>query len=324
MRHVLALPFALLLACCSGNVADEVPTDATDITDALFTNRSATCAEYADAYVALVTDLTTGTPFTANVEVSADGSTCSLASDGIPNHDFGQGGSFANAVAEQDQRFTIPANPQAAASPTPAAFGITNGVMLNGVKLDLYTDGCFGVGDGNRGCGALDTPYRYDALGLRSFGTDTNNAHVQPGGLYHYHGDPKAMYAEGVESPVIGFAADGFPIFGPFIEAGGAVRRAESSYQLKSGARPTDDGGPGGTYDGTFIGDYEYVEGSGDLDACNGMTHDGVYGYYVTEGYPYVVGCFVGTPDASFRAGPGNLTVDHSHVHVGVDLAHAH
>jgi len=34
----------------------------------------------------------------------------------------------------------------------------------------------------------------------------------------------------------------------------------------------------GGTYDGTFIDDWEYIPGSGDLDQCNGMTQNGVYG----------------------------------------------
>jgi hypothetical protein len=99
-------------------------------------------------------------------------------------------------------------------------------------------------------------------------------------------------------SAVIGFAADGFPIFGSFIADGDAVRLARSSYQLKSGPRS---GGPGGRYDGTFIDDWEYVAGSGDLDQCNGMMQGGVYGYVVTESYPHVMACFTGTPDPSFQ-----------------------
>ena len=30
------------------------------------------------------------------------------------------------------------------------------------------------------------------------------------------------------------------------------------------------------------------------------MTVDGVYAYYITDAYPYVIGCFSGTPDSSF------------------------
>lgn len=52
---------------------------------------------------------------------------------------------------------------------------------------------------------------------------------------------------------------------------------------------------------GTFIDDWGYIKGSGDLDVCNGMVQDGVYGYVVTESYPHVMGCFTGTPDSSFQ-----------------------
>ncbi len=52
----------------------------------------------------------------------------------------------------------------------------------------------------------------------------------------------------------------------------------------------------------TFIDDYEFTA-AGDLDECNGMTRSGSYGYYVTEAYPWVIGCFRGTPDTSFRKG---------------------
>ena len=75
---------------------------------------------------------------------------------------------------------------------------------------------------------------------------------------------------------------------------------ATTSYRLKSGTRPDGDDGPGGAYDGTYADDWEFVEGLGDLDQCNGMVQNGVYGYVVTATYPHVMGCFTGTPDASF------------------------
>ena len=53
-------------------------------------------------------------------------------------------------------------------------------------------------------------------------------------------------------------------------------------------------------YDGQFRGDYEFLSGAGDLDECNGMVVDGQYGYYVTNSYPWVIGCFSGTPDGTF------------------------
>ena len=129
------------------------------------------------------------------------------------------------------------------------------------------------------------------------------NAHTQPDGTYHYHGEPNALYSsdEAVVSPVVGFAADGFPIFGSFIEENGNLREVRSSYRLKSGARPTGPDNPGGSYDGTFRDDYEFVSGLGDLDECNGMMVNGSYRYYITEAFPYVLGCYSGTPDPSFE-----------------------
>lgn len=61
------------------------------------------------------------------------------------------------------------------------------------------------------------------------------------------------------------------------------------------------------TLDGTFREDWEYVEGSGDLDLCNGRfgvtpEHpNSTYHYYITDDYPYIPRCVFGTPDGSVR-----------------------
>lgn len=108
-------------------------------------------------------------------------------------------------------------------------------------------------------------------------------------------------------SPVIGFAADGFPVYGPYFFdnlGDGTVRKAVSGYTLKTESRGTKSEtapyNPGGTPDGTYNNDWEWLGITGDLDACNGMTVDGQYGYYVTETYPWVIKCLSGTPDESF------------------------
>ena len=104
-------------------------------------------------------------------------------------------------------------------------------------------------------------------------------------------------------SPVIGFAADGFPIYGTYFKdpTTSQVRKAVSGYSLKTGSRGTrSNTNPGGNYDGTYIDDYEFTN-AGDLDQCNGMTVNGQYGYYVTESYPWVIKCFSGVPDNSFQ-----------------------
>lgn len=279
--------------------ADGVPRD---ITNTLLNARSADCAAFADTYTSRAADVQNAATYSGSVAITVHNGSCTISSNAVPNHDFNATGHFANAFREQNQSFSVTVSPKPAARPTSLSLQYDNAVFLNGVKLDLMAAGCYGVGDGRIGCGDMGSPYRYDPLGKGSnFGTDEHNAHTQPDGTYHYHGNPMALFIQSnatEPSPVIGFAADGFPIFGSFIADGGTVRPAQSSYQLKSGSR---NGGPGGAYDGTFIDDWKYVAGSGDLDACNGMVQDGVYGYVVTESYPHVMACFIGTPDTSFR-----------------------
>ena len=121
-------------------------------------------------------------------------------------------------------------------------------------------------------------------------------------------------------SPVIGFAADGFPIYGPCFNDNGNIREVLSGYVLKNSAgirqavvgytTPVANVGSiaSNSYDGQFRGDYEYSAAVGDLDACNGMLVDGQYGYYLTNSYPWVIGCYKGSVDASFiSTGPAAL-----------------
>lgn len=301
-RHSTLSPMKLGLIALLCGVCGAGSASAHDITDALLSERTASCSTYADTHFANVTDVQNGKDFTASIDITVDGDTCNISSNAVPNHDFNATGRFANKFSEQDQNFQVPASPVAAKKPTALSLQYDNAVFLNGVKLDLMAAGCFGVGDGKIGCRDMSSPYRYDPLGAGSnFGADEHNAHTQPDGTYHYHGNPLALFSQAnatEASPVIGFAADGFPIFGSFIDDGGEIRLATPSYQMKSGERG---GGPGGAYDGTFIDDWEYVAGSGDLDACNGIMQDGVYGYVVTESYPHVMACFTGTPDDSFQ-----------------------
>jgi len=79
----------------------------------------------------------------------------------------------------------------------------------------------------------------------------------------------------GPHSPQIGWSADGFPVYALLgysepKKAESAIVELKSSFRLKDGNRPAGDAGPGGKYDGTFVQDYEFVNGVGDLDECNG------------------------------------------------------
>ena len=316
-RLTLVIICILSIAVCIAQNTTDINTDTTlptyqtvDITDSFFTTQSANCTDYVNAYSATAQDQATNTVWNGSLKITTDGQTCTFTSNAVPNHSFNDGRPFPNAFAEQNLSVQVSANPQKAARPTALSLTVNNAIMLNGVKVDVIAAGCFGVGNGRVGCNDMSTPWRYNPISEGSgFRTDSHNAHTQPSGEYHYHGDPVALFdrnANNQASPVIGFAADGFPIFGTFFNNGGTIKKAQSSYKLKAGTRPTGNGSPGGTYDGTFLDDYEYVPNAGDLDACNGMILNGVYGYYVTESYPYILGCYSGTPDASFSKRAGN------------------
>ena len=287
-------------------VTTTTPTN-TDITNAVLTQRSASCADYVNSYTSTANDIGNNTTFNGsiNIQVSGSGASgkCIITANGIPKHDFNDGGqAVPNNVSSQSYQYEIPLVPSFAASNTELSIGIDNGIMLNGAKVDLLAAACHGIGNEKTGCGNGNI-WRFDPLhGANGFRIDSHNAHSQSNGSYHYHADPKALFSDSaVESPLIGFARDGFPIFGTWFNDNGTVRKATSSYRLRSGTRPSDNGQPGGTYDGTFRDDYEYVAASGDLDECNGMTHNGAYGYYVTDAFPYILGCFKGTLDPSFQ-----------------------
>jgi len=295
----------------AGKIGNLVQLQDTDITDAILNNRRAKCSYYADNLLSAVRDIKRNTLFNGSLSISVDAETseCVLSSNSIPNHDFNDStAAFATDVSAVNAEFRVPLEPTFAAEPTAISLTYDNALLLNGVKVDLLAAACFNVADEKIGCNDIAQPWRLDPMSpLNSFGTDQHNAHTQPDGTYHYHGNPEALFDQSgsVESPVVGFAADGFPVFGTFINDDGQIRAVTSSYRLKSGTRPVSADDPGGSYDGTYVDDYEYVEGSGDLDECNGMMRDGVYGYYVTNAYPWVLKCYKGTPHSTFSKSVG-------------------
>ena len=110
---------------------------------------------------------------------------------------------------------------------------------------------------------------------------------------------------------------DGYPIYALYgykdpenPEAG--IKKLTSSFQLKKGDRPYP---PGGKHDGTFSKDYEYVEGAGELDKCNGRFTitkdfpDGTYAYFLTENWPVIPRYFKAEPLKLRGGGPPNQTV---------------
>ncbi|MBX3117850.1 MAG: YHYH protein [Fimbriimonadaceae bacterium] len=232
-----------------------------------------------------------------------------IDSNGIPNHSTGAfpNRGNPNRITEQNYRFQVTADPKPAASLTPLQHQ-PFGIAINGVVFDPGTAEFWNG----------DPQWNYEALsGKINLGVDLNKAHVQPTGAYHYHGVPTGLMNNldgSHKMALLGYAADGYPIYGPYsysdpMDDKSPLIEMKSSYRLKKGQRA---GGPGGTHDGTFTADYEFVKGSGQLDECNGrfgITPEypkGTYYYVLTYEFPNIPRQFKGTPDKSFeRRGPG-------------------
>ena len=118
-----------------------------------------------------------------------------------------------------------------------------------------------------------------------------------------------------VASLIIGFAFDGYPIYGAYGTIDGEVTLMRSNYVLKDGETG---------YNG--IDDYVYsADNGGHLDACNGVFSatpefpDGIYHYHSTmpvEGnnpsannaFPYFINCYAGIAEDSNLDGGGPMT----------------
>ena len=262
-------------------------------------------------------------------------------------------------ASEQTGYFKIPLHPaQNTGNPT-ATTGGNIGIFINGVALFDYRDGVAWNPNTNALCGGPGNPpcpggmgatqaWNRDAIPAERAGFDCAKAHPAMGN-YHHHQNPSAfnldllvisnicdLYpADGLyainpdeHSPLIGFAYDGFPIYGAFAykntDGTGGITRLKSGYHLRNitarthHADGTDvaDGAPiNTTYPlGYFREDYEYIASAEQdiLDEHNGRFcvtpeyPEGIYCYFATvdenwnSAYPYAVGpTFYGVKSAS-------------------------
>ena len=256
--------------------------------------------------------------YTSTSQWTCTDTTRELVANGIPDHAVGAfpNANNPNTITEQtvSASYTLEPTESSSATVLGGPRGAT-GYVLNGVKIDASTAGT--CDDSGTSCSLAGNvgSWNIEALGQGAFnfGTDENNAHVQPTGEYHYHGMPEGFIAkQGGNSStmtLIGWAADGFPIYARYgysiaDDAGSTLTAVTGSYQLVtevSDARPSTDDFPLGT----FAQDWEYVAGSGDLDECNGrvgVTPEfpaGIYHYYATDSYPYFQRCVRGAVEAT-------------------------
>jgi hypothetical protein len=181
-----------------------------------------------------------------------------LIGNGLPNHHTGifpiqesddayQFDRNPNAVKEKNIAFDLPLMPQIAAAPDCVPMGAI-GVMKSGTVI----------------FNALDAQGK-DAVAHEI--QDKCSGHPEIEGQYHYHNLSKCLEEKpsAKHSELVGYALDGFGIFGRFGENGAELTNA-------------------------------------DLDECHGHTHEilwdgqkiNLYHYHATREYPYTIGCFKG------------------------------
>ena len=273
----------------------------------------------------MVQDLSGNDEEECSVTISSDGVYMTISTPGIANHDM-EGGTAGNIVA-QDFDWKLPLTPTNNTNCNPSVsidgcdIAPDRGpvaVAVNGVPFYGPEDGPGGDAVAHE-IGIYDEDRQEIDLGICG-------AHTGPGG-YHYHFDGNCMHwhdetnedseyefskvDNGTHSPIIGFAFDGYPIYGSYGHIDGNVTLMRSNYILKENS--------GMGYNG--IDDYEYSpDNGGHLDACNGRFSptpefpDGIYHYYSTmpvmgdnpnanNAFPYFINCYRGISETSNEDG---------------------
>jgi hypothetical protein len=267
-----------------------------------------------------------------------------VATNGIPSYITGPFLDGNPSIAtSQNAIFKLPLNPVKNTGNPVNTTGGNIGLFINGVALFDYRDGVSwksstGALAGGPLGGMGDNVWNRDAIVAERLGFDCAKGHPAMGN-YHHHQNPSAFsldlsvisticnlyVADGlylidsnVHAPLIGFAYDGFPIYGAYgyknLDGTGGIVRMKSSYQYRNISTRTQyangttvTAGPpvSTTYPlGYFREDYEYVVNTNTeyLDDHNGRFcitpefPNGTYCYFATvdknwnSAYPYAVG----------------------------------
>jgi len=198
----------------------------------------------------------------ANVRISHDPQFLIMESQGYPNHPTAVYPNSGNPNSIRVQKFTfrLPLEPKLADQITRLPMGPI-GSALNGV--------------------VFFNPFEMEGMnaveGYSEVWLDSCCGHPQQTGVYHYHKYPTCVRSpfkdDGQQhSPIIGFAFDGFPIYGPY-------ETPEVMAKDLTGVKA--------------------------LDACNGHSDDlRGYHYHATPGrFPYILGGYAGVVEASNNRG---------------------
>ena len=240
-------------------------------------------------------------------------------------------------ASNQNAIFKFPLNPtENTGTPTPTTLG-NIGIFINGVALFDYRDGVSWRNSTNSLAGGPiggmgDGVWNRDAVVAERSGFDCAKGHPAMGN-YHHHQNPSAfdldivvlsnicsLYdADGLylidstqHSPLIGFAYDGFPIYGGYgyqnTDGTGGIVRMKSGYQLRDISVRTHHANGNDVLDGPAVNnmyplgyfreDYEYMPHPGQSDYLD--VHNGRF--CVTPEYPAGIYCYFATVDANWNS----------------------
>jgi hypothetical protein len=267
-----------------------------------------------------------------------------VSTNGIPAYPTGPFLDGNPSLAtDQNAIFKIPLNPVQNTGTATTTSGGNIGIFINGVALFDYRDGVAWNTTTNSLCGGLpgmspcpggpggSQSWNRDAVPAEKLGFDCSKGHPAMGN-YHHHQNPSAfnldltiisticdLYAaDGLyainplqHSPLIGFAYDGFPIYGAYgyanADGTGGIVRIKSGYQLRNittrtvwadGTDVADGPAVSTTYPlGYFREDYEFVTHpeADYLDEHNGR-------FCITPEYPAGIYCYFATVDANHNS----------------------
>ncbi|MEV8268371.1 YHYH protein [Microbacterium sp. NPDC076911] len=226
-----------------------------------------------------------------SLTASCDGDSLVVVTNSIP--DYVYVATTPGSPSEDESTYVLPESPVEAADPSPDDVPRLGSiaVAVNGVPIYGPTEGTGGdvlsLAGALSECGSHNGPTAF---------------HMH---LFGWAEGVDCLYsAEEVESgdpTLVGWAADGYPIMSGLIcddDECSSMTQLASSWEL--------------TDESLFATDtwaaHSYVEGSGDLDQCNGrVDSDGQYRYYTTPTFPYILGCYHGevSEDALPRLGGG-------------------
>ncbi|MEM7009218.1 MAG: YHYH protein [Thermodesulfobacteriota bacterium] len=229
----------------------------------------------------------------ASDQVFCEGNYLIVKSNGMPTYKAER--ITPNSISAQNYHWKIPLNPKIADTPSEIPYLGPVAVTITGIPIYSPNE----AGDLGYGDAKLD-----DIL-------DSCGGHIGPNGSYHFHARPECPFstAQDLASSILGYSFDGFPIMAPYVcidQQCNDLRKVKGSWQeckddkcKKTNFKILDSSWE--LIDPSIKSaweKFEFVEGSGDLDKCNGMFGaDGKYRYYATDTFPYNLGCYKGVID---------------------------